>query len=136
MSSADGAAAALVAPAGDGDPRVVQQAAVATIVDGDGHFRCPWCRAATANERGLIGHVNRSHAGALLTAPICAAFGVLGRGACPGCGHLRTTLGVSGRQCPSCKTSRVARPLQAGDRIPARAAAAAGGVVAPADPTT
>ena len=47
---------------------------VQAIVDGDGHFRCPFCSTTVANERGLIGHVHRVHKNALITAPICAAF--------------------------------------------------------------
>eukprot|EP00974_Lingulodinium_polyedra_P075802 7342308-Lingulodinium_polyedra.AAC.1 len=67
------------------------------LVAPGGRLRCPWCPATAAHERGFISHIGLAHGGVELTPETCAALTTLGRAACPSCGHLRTTVGVSAR---------------------------------------
>ena len=84
-------------------------------------LRCPFCSTYASNgpARGLMRHISCRHAGRLIDDSARQLLSALERGVCPasGCGALRP---ISSRVCSRCACSAPARPLIAGDRVPAQ----------------
>eukprot|EP00972_Heterocapsa_arctica_P106994 15761971-Heterocapsa_arctica.AAC.1 len=59
-------------------------------------------------------HVTSTHVGQVINGAGAICFNAIGRAICSGCKYLRST---TGKQCSRCGSTKICRPVQAGDKI-------------------